>query len=146
MRPLLLACLLLPLTAAAQMYSWKDANGKIQYSDEPPPGKVQARKVAPPSAPSADAAERRKEAADKDVEARKKQKEAKESAAKADKEKSAAEDKRVNCEKARGQLQAIESGQVRFTTDAKGERVALDGAVRDAEIASARRAVDSWCK
>ena len=146
MRPLLLACLLLPLTAAAQMYSWKDANGKIQYSDEPPPGKVQTRKVAPPSAPSADAAERRKEAADKDVEARKKQKESSEAAAKSDKDKAAAEDKRVNCEKARGQLQAIESGQVRFTTDAKGERVALDGAVRDAEIASARRAVDSWCK
>lgn len=146
MRAILFACLLLPLGAAAQMYSWKDANGKIQYSDEPPPGKVQARKVAPPSAPSSDAAERRKEAADRDMEARKKQKEAKESATKAEKEKADAEDKRVNCEKARGQLQAIESGQARFTTDAKGERIALDGAVRDAEIASARRAVDSWCK
>lgn len=146
MRPLLLACLLLPLTAAAQMYSWKDANGKIQYSDEPPPAQVQGRKVAAPPAPSSDAADRRKEAADREMEARKKQKEAKENTAKAEKEKADAEEKRVNCEKARGQLQAIESGQVRFTTDASGGRVALDGAVREAELASARRAVDSWCK
>lgn len=146
MRPLLLACLLLPLTAAAQMYSWKDANGKIQYSDEPPPGKIQARKVAPPSAPSSDAADRRKEAADREMEGRKKQKEAGEKAAKAEKEKADAADKRLNCERARGHLQAIETGQARFTTDAKGERIALDGAAREAELASARRAADSWCK
>lgn len=141
-----LACALLSLAAAAQMYSWKDANGKTQYSDEPPPGKTPARRVTPPPAPSSDAVEKRKDAADKQLDERKKQQEAREAAAKAEKDKAGAEERARNCDKAKGNLQAIESGQARFTMDAKGERVALDGAVREAEIASARKAVDGWCK
>lgn len=137
---------ILPATGAAEVYSWKGADGKIQYSDQPPPDKLPARKVAAPPAPSSDAADRRKATADKDMDARKKQKEANESAAKGDKEKAEAEDRKVNCEKAKGNLEALESGQVRFTIDAKGERVALDGAVREAELANARKAADSWCK
>lgn len=140
-----LACALLSLAASAQMYSWKDASGKTQYSDQPPPDKS-ARKIAAPAAPSSDAGDKRKDAADQEMEARKKQKDAKENAAKAEKDKAGAEERAINCEKAKGNLQAIESGQVRFTLDAKGERVALDGAVRDAEIANARKVADSWCK
>jgi hypothetical protein len=140
------ACALLSLTASAQLYSWKDASGKTQYSDEPPPGKTPARRLAAPPAPSSDAADKRKDAADKQMDERKKQKEAREAAAKAERDKAGAEERSRNCDRARGNLQAIESGQARFTLDAKGERVALDGAVREAEIASARKAVDTWCK
>ena len=140
-----LACALLSLAASAQMYSWKDATGKTQYSDQPPPDKA-ARKVAVPPAPSSDAGDKRKDAADKEMDARKKQKDGKDTAAKAEKDKASAEDRAINCEKAKGNLQGIESGQARFTLDAKGERVALDGAVREAELANARKVVDSWCK
>lgn len=134
------------LAAAAQLYSWKDANGKIQYSDQPPPGKTQARKVAPPPAPASDPGATRSKFVEKEMESRKKQKDVQEAATKSEKEKADAEDRRVNCDKAKGNLQALESGQTRFTTNVKGERVALEGAVRDEELASARKAVDGWCK
>lgn len=141
-----LACALLSVTASAQMYSWKDANGKTQYSDTPPADKTPARKLAAPAAPSSDAVDKRKAAADKEMDARKKQTDGQKTAAQAEKDKADAENRRINCDKARVNLQAIQSGEVRFTLDAKGERVALDGAVRENEIANARKVTDSWCK
>lgn len=142
--PLVFALTSLP--AAAALYSWKDADGKIQYSDQPPPGKTQARKLAAPPAPASDADATRKSFAEKEMESRKKLKESQEAATKAEKEKADGEDRRVNCDKAKANLQGIESGQVRFTSNVQGERVALEGAVREAELANARKAVDSWCK
>ncbi|OHC66335.1 MAG: hypothetical protein A2045_01885 [Rhodocyclales bacterium GWA2_65_20] len=134
------------LSATAALYSWKDADGKVQYSDQPPPGTTQARKLAAPPAPASDADATRKGFAEQEMAARKKQKESQEAAAKAEKEKTEGEARRVNCDKAKGNLHALESGQIRFTTSAKGERVALEGAVREEELASARKAVESWCK
>ncbi|MDK9725279.1 MAG: DUF4124 domain-containing protein [Sterolibacteriaceae bacterium MAG5] len=134
------------LLASAQMYSWKDAKGKIHYSDEPPPDQLPVRKVAPPPPPAADPAALQRTLAERENESRKRQKSAQEAAAKADKERADGEERRANCEKAQGNLKSIESGQVRFTIDSKGERVALDGAVREAELANAKRSVDTWCK
>ena len=135
----------LPTAGLAEMYSWKDATGKIHYSDEPPPDKTPARKVAPPATGAGDPAARRA-LTEQEAAARKKQKETQEAADKSQKEKANAEERRTECERARSNLQAIESGQVRFTIDSKGERVALDGEVREAELAKARKAADSWCK
>ncbi len=132
--------------ASAQLYSWKDAKGKIHYSDEPPPEQTPVRKVAAPPPPAADPAALQRMQAERESENRKRQKSAQEAAAKADKEKADSEERRANCDKAQGNLKSIESGQVRFTIDSKGERVALDGAVREAELANAKRAVDNWCK
>ncbi|HEX8987786.1 MAG TPA: DUF4124 domain-containing protein [Rhodocyclaceae bacterium] len=133
------------MVASAQMYSWKDANGKVHYSDEPPPDKTPARKVAAPASgpgdPNASRALAEQEAA-----SRKKQKEGQDAAAKAAKEKAASEERAAECERARANLQSIESGQTRFTIDAKGERMAMDGDAREAELARARRAVEANCK
>ncbi len=133
------------MLASAQLYSWKDASGKIHYSDEPPPDKTQARKVAPPATGAGDPAAR-KALAEQEAAARKKQKDTQESADKSEQDKAQAEERRVQCERARSNLQGIESGQVRFTIGANGERVGMDGAAREAELANARKAVDSWCK
>ncbi|MBI4986807.1 MAG: DUF4124 domain-containing protein [Rhodocyclales bacterium] len=141
-----LALSLCSLGAAAQLYSWKDANGKIQYSDQPPPADAKVRKVAPPAAQPTDPEGVRKKLAEQELTSRKKQKEAKENSAKAESAKAEAEERRSNCESAQGSLRAVESGQTRFTTDAQGNRVALDGAVREAELARARKAVADWCK
>lgn len=47
--PLVLLMLALAAgNAAAELYSWKDAAGKIHYSDTPPPGNADARKLAVP--------------------------------------------------------------------------------------------------
>jgi glutaredoxin len=43
-RLLLLALLALPLTAASEIYRWTDAQGKVHYSDNPPP-EAQAKQI-----------------------------------------------------------------------------------------------------
>lgn len=47
-----LVLMLLPLAAAAQVYRWKDDQGRIHYSQVPPPGAA-TRELAPPPPPSA---------------------------------------------------------------------------------------------
>jgi len=142
---LTLALSFFALTTAAQVFSWKDADGRVHYSDRPDSGADAKKLGAAVAAPdSADAA--RKAQAEKSVESRKEEQKAKEAAGKAEKEKSDAAEKRQQCERAKVSLDGIESGQVRFTMGPGGERVALEGNVREAELANARKAVDSWCK
>lgn len=146
-RLLLPVCLtmLLPLAATAEVYSWKDASGKIHYGDRPPAERqAQARRL--PAAPSAtaDAAAARKEMAERKFAEREQQaagepKPAPEDAAQA-------KIRTENCQRAQATLAGLESGQVRFMLNEKGERVALDGAIREAELARARKAVEDWCQ
>lgn len=154
------AILLATATVAAQVYKWVDKDGKVQYSDQPPPasaGKIDAKKVvdspsatgaasapatgaaaAPKSAVdvSKDADKRRKEQAKKDDEAAKKS---------ADDTKRAAEESE-NCKSARTALRDLESGrpQVRYTES--GERNILSDEQRQAEMSRAREIVANSCK
>src|SRR5690606_32089813 len=55
-RPALLLALLIALPVSAQVYSWRDRDGRMHYSDVPPPGKgaeVVRGAVQPPVAPAA---------------------------------------------------------------------------------------------
>lgn len=138
---------LFALAATAQVYTWKGADGQVHYSDRPPAERgTEAKKLsASVQAPEgADAA--RKAVAEKQMDARKEGQKAKEAATKAEKEKADSAENRQQCERAKANLEGLESGQIRFTTSPSGERVALDGAVREAELANARKSVDSWCK
>jgi len=147
MRILLAFVLALCATAAsAQLYSWKDADGKTHYSDQPPPTATPTRKIAAPAARATDPAGTRKNMAEKELASRQKQKDAQDAAAKAEKDQTDADARRVNCERARANLQGLESGATRFSINAQGERIALDGAVREAELANARKSVESWCR
>lgn len=138
--------LLLPFVATAQVYSWKDANGKVHYSDQPPADRAaNSRRLAAPSPASGDAPAATQELADKKQDAAKQAADAKEKAAKAEKEREQEAQRQVNCERAQRNLQGIESGQIRFRMGASGEREALDGSVREAELAAARQAVESNC-
>ncbi|MDP1605620.1 MAG: DUF4124 domain-containing protein [Rhodocyclaceae bacterium] len=135
----------LPTIGLAQVYSWKDANGKIHYGDRPPVERqTESRKLAAP--PAVDVEATRKANAEKQLAEREKQEKSKESAAKSAEEQTAAKQREENCRQAKSTLAALESGQIRFVMDAKGERIALDGAVREAELGKARNSVGSWCK
>jgi len=141
----LLACC--ATAAIGQTYKWRDANGRIQYTDTPPPAgakDVQTLRKTPagPSAPTAQP----QSVAEQEAAFRKRAAERGEAEAKAAK---AAEEEKLrahNCEQARGQLAALQSGSrvVRFN-DA-GERIALGDDERERSIADAQRAIDSWCK
>jgi hypothetical protein len=139
--PLLAA---LPFAAMAQVYTWKDADGKTHYGSRPPPGKqVESRKLAAP--PPVDAEAARQSFNERQLAEREKQQKAQEEGKKAQEEQAQARQREENCRNARSNLAAIESGQIRYTIDAKGERAALDGALREAELARARKSVSDWC-
>lgn len=140
--PILL--LLLPLVSAAQVYSWKDASGKIHYGDRPPAERqAQVRQLpgAPAATPDVEAA--RKAAAERQFSQREKQ--AAGESKQVPEDPAQAKIRAENCQRAKNNLAALESGQIRFTLDAKGERVALDGKLREEELARARKSVTDWC-
>ena len=129
----------------AQVYQWKDENGKTIYSDKPPIGAPgQPQKIHTPS-PAASSATQ-KTLADRDLEFRKRQKESQESAEKAQKEQSASAEKQQYCDNTRRRLQALESGERISMHDDKGERYYMDDAQREKEITKARQDIGSNCR
>ncbi|MFN4148831.1 MAG: DUF4124 domain-containing protein [Rhodocyclaceae bacterium] len=135
---------LLPLASAAQVYSWKDASGKVHYGDRPPAERqTQVRQLpgAPAVTPDVEAA--RKAAAERKFVEREKQ--VKEEGSQIAEDRAQAKIRAENCQRAKNTLAALESGEIRFALNEKGERIALDGATREAELSRARKSVADWC-
>lgn len=139
---------LLSLTVGAQVYRWVDKDGKVQYSDQPPPpgaGKSDALRInsASPSASSAKAADK---AADKGKPADKGK------TTDAEKAKSAADEARVakqveeNCRDARAQVRTLQDGGRISTTNEQGERVFMNEDQMAAEIARLQKLIAENCK
>jgi hypothetical protein len=143
MPAILLISSIIPITGLSQVYSWRDASGKVHYGDRPPAAaRAESRKLAAPPPADAEAAGKERPATDPE-----KLKQAQEEGRRQQEKETPAEARKreAGCQQAKANLAAIESGQIRFTIGADGERKALDGAVRDAEIAKARAAVGEWC-
>jgi hypothetical protein len=148
-------CLFIP-PAWADLYKWTDENGKVHYSDQPPPGDVKKSesikqpKSAPPSeapaAAGANASAKPKTAADLDMEFRKRRVEAAEAEAKAQKEAEAAEEKKRNCQRATAQVASLERGGRITRPGPNGEQTYMSDEEIAKEVVSARKAADSWCK
>ncbi len=141
----LVLALSLALPAGAQIYQWKDANGKTVISDKPPVGQVRQQKTLESGTQAQVQNQKQKSLADRELEFRKRQKESQENSEKAQKEEASATEKRENCANARRQLQVLESGERIALRDEKGERYFMEDAQREQEIAKARRFVDSSC-
>lgn len=144
------AALFLALIAAAalgaEVYTWRDASGKVHYSDTPPAG-VDAKKMrGGVPADAATPAASRRSFADQEVEFRKRRSDAEAAQAKAEKEKTEAEESKRNCEQAKIQLQGLETGRRMFKLNAQGETVVMDDETQAQEIERTRKAVQSWCK
>jgi hypothetical protein len=147
------AVLLLPLVAAAEIYQWKDADGKTQYSDQPPPAAArQERTITPrlaPAAVSTGAAPTSAPRSYQDQEAAFKERKVQEEEANArqDKTQSTAEERKRNCEMAQGNLKNIQVGgrQVRYDPQTGG-RVYLSEEEIALSLKDAQRSVDEWCK
>jgi hypothetical protein len=141
--PILVAALCLTLPASAQIYQWKDSSGKTVISDKPPAGQVPARTV---NTYGPAEATKQPSLAERELEFRKRQQEAQENAEKTQKEEAAAAEKTRNCQAARRQLQALESGERIALRDEKGERYFMDDAKRAQETERARRFVEAECQ
>lgn len=145
---LFLLALIFSGTAFAGITRWVDAEGKVHYSDEPPPSGAKNEKqiVVPPSAPVPSKESASKSLADKEMEFRKRQQEQADAQAKKDKEAAAAKVKQQNCDRAKATQRNLESGVRAFSINEKGERVYMDDSARQKALADAKKAVDSWCK
>lgn len=146
--------------AHAVQWKWLDAQGKIQYSDRPPPmdvpdkqilkrphgstastSKPVAEALTPsdaqkPSAPSTDPAlEKKKQAQAAEESAKRKAEEEKRAQARAN-----------NCEKARKYDKALSQGYRVSRVNEKGEREFLDEKGIAAEVANTRSVMSSNCQ
>ncbi len=135
----LAAAMAAAVPAAAALYKWTDANGRVVYSDQQPLGntKVETMTAAPPPAnPRAV-----KEMATKDAEFKKRQADHADTANKADKQRTDAERLIDQCAQARGQIKQLGAEQVEmYRYNAKGDRVVLDAATRSRD----RDMLEKW--
>ncbi|MET0517735.1 MAG: DUF4124 domain-containing protein [Burkholderiaceae bacterium] len=161
----LLAALLLCIALPAQaQWKWRDAAGKVQYSDLPPPNGTPEKDIlqkppgqrvqvvtlpapgasvpAPASAPRAASAPGKSDA----EQAKLKQQEQEQRARQKEEEKRVADQKRENCSRAQDNMKLLQDG-VRVTRrNDKGENIYLDDAMRAEEIRRTRAVVDSECR
>jgi type IV secretory pathway VirB10-like protein len=151
-----LACgCLLAIPALGELYKWTDAEGKVHYSDQPPPPNIKEPVTVKPRVPSAPtaapAAEGTPAAAPKtyveqDAEFNRRRVEAAEREATEKKAAKEAAEKKKNCEQAKAQLAGVQSGARIARYNDKGERVYLGDAEIAQEAARAKQVADSWCK
>ncbi len=156
-------------TPSEAQWAWKDGNGRVVYSDRPPPADVKPANIvrqpskrvvpAPASGPVDDAAKQSddkssetkaapnapKTTAEREMEFRKRQQERADSDKKAAEEQTKSATKTAECERARGYMKSLEDG-VRITkTDASGNREYLDDAARAVEVERTRKIIQSTC-
>lgn len=155
-----------PSPAAAQgRWKWRDASGRINISDLPPPREIPEKDIlerrvpaaapragnqppatAPTPARAASAPGGPRSSSDPELERRRRASLAREAQAQP-----AAEDperaarRRDNCSRARAQLAALESGQRMARVNDKGERAVLDDRARADEARRAREIIAADC-
>lgn len=163
LRLLLLIAVCLPLAATAQgQWKWRDAEGRIQFSDRPPPQGTpdkdilarpanaprriqvvpfgQAASAPAAAAPAASTPQQRAAASDQARKAAEK-----DAQAKAQQQREA-QAKAENCRTARQQLTALEAGVRVARVNEQGERIPLDDAQRAQEIRKAQAVIAADCK
>jgi hypothetical protein len=145
---ILLIVLLVAATGLhAQTYKWKDASGRIQYSDSPPPpGAKEVQRLSTGAGAAPAPATKQKPLADQDADFRKRLAERQEAEAKQAKAQEEEQVRSRNCEQARGQAASLETGGRMVRLNEKGERITLDDAERDRALADARKQIEQWCK
>jgi hypothetical protein len=132
---------------AQELYRWVDENGRVQYSDRPPPSDARSQKQikAAPRAPQGDPAVA-PSYVEQEAEFRRRQVEKAEKEAADQKTQQAAAEAKRDCDRARQTLARLESGARYVRYNANGEQEYLDDKARAEEIARTRQAVAGLCK
>lgn len=150
-------CVALPAQA---QWKWKDAQGKVQYSDLPPPqgtpdkdilqrppGAQQRITLRPFGASAADAASApAAPAAAASAPAKTRAQEAEQLAKQRQEAKRAEDQKKENCEMYQRTIETLQSGMRIQRTDEKGERSYLDEKQIAAEVARTRAMMANQCR
>jgi hypothetical protein len=153
-RFLLILLALLSANAFAVVNKWVDADGRVNYSDLPPPANVKAKPLHSASdasasasgVPAASAPAAPKTIAERAAELDKAKQAKQEAAAKAAQEQAAADAKKANCDAAQQNLRTLQAGTRIVEIDASGQRSYLDDAQRQQRIAKAQQDIATYCK
>lgn len=147
--PLLCSCLLLTaaLPASAELYQWKDAQGRTHFSDRKPdgPGAVTTLPQAKPAptaktdSPSQAERQERLRALSQAREAERLEQEAE-----AQRREETERKKQEACREVREHLASLEGRRV-YELDEKGQRVFVDDATRDIRVAAMERQYREHC-
>lgn len=144
-----LIMMLLSAAAYGQLMKCVGKDGKIEYASQCPPGtKEQATGIrsSPQGAPPAAEAQQ-KSLSERDADFRKRQSEKQEAQAKDAKKTAENEERSRACERARAYLKSLETRNRVVKRDPQtGERIYLDEAGYQAEIAATQRSIETNCK
>lgn len=134
---LLLSMLLAGVAVAGQIYKWKDAEGKIHYSDTPPPADAKATPLkmrAEDQPVSAVASPKAPPIVSKSA-----------SAAAASAPAAPSEKDPKLCQQAQARKTFLQSGQLTRSVNEKGEVEFMSDQKRAAELADAQKAIERFC-
>jgi len=115
------------------LYKWTDANGRVVYSDQPPPAGTNAKAEmlnAPPPPANANAV---KEMANKEAELKKRQSDRAEEAKRTGKARAEADRRAESCAQLRGQIRLFGGNDALYRANEKGEPVHMDDAAKKKE-------------
>jgi len=145
----------------AEVNKWVDEQGRVHYSDQPPPSVVKSKKIGPKareniptetgdtpeSGSQADTenSDEPKTIAEREADLRKKQKADKEAAEKAAKEKASKEANKDSCARAQINLKALQGEMRIMELNEKGEQVYLDDEQRKQRIEKVRQEISKNC-
>jgi hypothetical protein len=122
---------LIPGAAESALYKWVDANGRVSYSDQPPPGNVKSEVFNAAVAPSDSEAVRAM--ANQEAEFKKRQSQRVDDQQKAEKARQDQATQKEACTSARGQIKMFDSGVPMQRFNEKGEPVYMDEGMKARE-------------
>lgn len=141
----------LAMPASAQLYKWLDPEGRVHYTDQPPPPdakqdqKLNIKKTQPGTVPAPSSEEKPASQSyqERELEFKKRKVEQEQSQAKATEQEKQEQDL---CRSARQRLATFqEAGRV-YSVDEKGERVYTDDAARQRYLDEAQQDIAKHCK
>jgi hypothetical protein len=146
-----LAILLATATVTAQVFKWIDKDGKVNFSDTPPPSeaaKGEAKKIAVPAASPTTGAPPAKSAtaAERAKESEKRKTDAVEKAKKEQETEKIAKQNEERCREAKRMLSSLDSGAPLIRNNDAGERTIMSDDERSAETARAKSAIAESCR
>jgi len=153
---LLILLMLASTNTFAAISKWVDAQGRVHYSDQPPPPEAKAETLRSASdtegtagtsgvtATSAPAAP--KTIAEREAELKKAQQAKQEAADKAAQKQAAADALKASCATAQQNLRTLQDGIRMVEIDANGERSYLDDKQRQQRIEKAQQEISNLCK
>ena len=140
------------VAASAELYRWVDENGRVHYSDTPPPPNAKVEKETkkpqrPTAAPAQGATpgQAPKSYVEKEADFRKRRVEQAEKEAADQKALQEAAEKKRNCDQSRNQLVTLKAGGRVARRNAQGEPEYMDEKQIAQEISLAEKAVSEWC-